>query len=93
MTTLKKRHVKQAKKRYTCSECGRTINPGSPYTYLYGFVDVGERPFVLRFCPTCQDEYDKESATPAPAPGDVEFIAALERQGENDDGPLQTLQR
>lgn len=61
MTTLKKRNVKRSRKVYTCDDCHRTIEQGSPYIYLYGFVDVGERPFVLRFCTTCQAEYDKES--------------------------------
>lgn len=62
MTTLKKRRVKRSRKVYTCDDCHRAIEQGSPYTYLYGFVEVGEHPFVLRFCPTCQDEYDKELA-------------------------------
>ena len=59
---LKRRDVKKSRKQYECDWCYSFIPVGTPYTYLYGAAEIGEKPYALRYCPYCQAEQDKMNA-------------------------------
>ena len=57
MPTLTKRYVKKSRKKFYCDDCDKLIPKGSSYLYLYGMVEVNEKPYSLRFCLACDNEF------------------------------------
>lgn len=50
-TIYQARSVKAARKQHKCEECGRTIEIGQPYEYVFGIWDGCEGEFkTCRFC-------------------------------------------
>ena len=58
--TLTKRYVKKWRKDFYCDDCNKLIPKGSSYLYLYGMAEANEKPYSLRFCLPCDEEF-KES--------------------------------
>lgn len=50
--TISARYIRRAKIRHRC-ECGRRIEPGHGYLYLYGHADDGTPPFAVCVCEAC----------------------------------------
>jgi len=57
MPTLNKRYVKESRKTYYCDDCGRIIPQGSSYLYLYGMAEISDKPYPLRICLPCDEEF------------------------------------
>lgn len=57
MPTLTKRYVKKSRKKFYCDDCDKLIPKGSSYLYLYGMVEANEKPYSLRFCLACDNEF------------------------------------
>jgi hypothetical protein len=60
MPAINKRYVKKSRKDFYCDDCHKLIEKGSSYLYLYGMAEINEKPYSLRFCLACDNEF-KES--------------------------------